>query len=70
MERRRRSQCYECKHKTPIGSIAACKAFPNGIPEEILKSEHDHRKPFKGDKGVRFEHMFGEKLTSDERNDL
>jgi len=23
-----------------------CKAYPNGIPQNILHSEHDHRKPF------------------------
>jgi hypothetical protein len=30
-------------------------AFPAGIPEKILFYEHDHRKPFPGDHGIRFE---------------
>ena len=32
-----------------------CDAFPNGIPTPILLSQADHRKPYEGDKGIRFE---------------
>jgi len=45
-------QCDGCKHETEPGY---CKAFPDGIPDEITAGEHDHRKAFKGDKGIRFE---------------
>ena len=31
-----------------------CLAFPDGIPQPILRSEADHRKPFDGDNGIRF----------------
>jgi hypothetical protein len=32
-----------------------CKAFPEGIPDEILINGNKHNKPFKGDKGIQFE---------------
>ena len=32
-----------------------CKAFLDGIPNEILSGGNDHKEPFKGDNGIRFE---------------
>ncbi len=32
----------------------SCDAFPGGIPEPILLNQADHRRPYKGDKGVMF----------------
>lgn len=34
----------------------ACDAFPAGIPETIWEGKVDHREPFVGDKGIRWEH--------------
>ena len=49
-------QCYECKHFRYERSIVErCKAFPNGVPAAIFDGHHDHRKPYRGDGGVRFE---------------
>tara|TARA_Y100000004_G_scaffold139486_1_gene158334 strand:- start:298 stop:498 length:201 start_codon:yes stop_codon:yes gene_type:complete len=45
-------QCNRCVHYLKNGK---CKAFPSMIPIEILTGEHDHRKPFKNDNGIRFE---------------
>jgi hypothetical protein len=45
-------QCIRCRN---LNDYLKCKAFPKGIPEEILTGEHDHIKPFKGDGGIRFE---------------
>ena len=41
------SQCMLCKHldRSP-GSAAVCAAFPGAIPQEILRNEVDHRKPY------------------------
>lgn len=38
----------------PEGGFA-CAAFPDGIPEEIYPGGFDHRQPFPGDNGVRWE---------------
>lgn len=31
-----------------------CKAFPDGIPDEIIESKFDHREPHDGDNGIQF----------------
>ena len=51
----RHPQCNKCKHLRRENRKAVCKAFPNGIPREIFLNEVDHKKPYKGDNGVRFE---------------
>ncbi|MDI6716974.1 MAG: hypothetical protein QME63_08535 [Actinomycetota bacterium] len=52
-------QCARCQHlflKRPESGIgSACKAFPERIPREILDGKHDHKLPFPGDRGIRFE---------------
>jgi hypothetical protein len=47
--------CLKCKHWNKRTII--CEAFPNGIPDEIFWEYADHTKPFKGDKGIRFEEL-------------
>ena len=37
------------------GDGMRCDAYPQGIPDEILESEVDHRLPYAGDGGVQFE---------------
>ena len=46
------SQCDLCQHRIRPDT---CSAFPGGIPDVVLEGIHDHRMPFDGDRGVRFE---------------
>ncbi len=50
-----RPACMDCKHIFNKLGPFSCKAFPEGIPEDILKDGFDHKKPYKGDNGIRFE---------------
>jgi hypothetical protein len=44
--------CHTCKHRI---SGLTCKAFLDGIPQEILLGKHQHRKPYPGDRGIQYE---------------
>jgi hypothetical protein len=37
-----------------------CEAFPEGIPDDLLFAMSDHREPYEGDHGIRFELKPGE----------
>jgi hypothetical protein len=45
------SLCAMCKHRR---DERTCDAFPDGIPTEVY-FEYDHRLPYPGDHGIRFE---------------
>jgi hypothetical protein len=47
-----KSQCSHCRHKL---ADRTCRAFVDGIPGAILLNLHDHRNPYPGDGGIRFE---------------
>jgi hypothetical protein len=36
-----------------------CAAFPGGIPWQIGEDGFDHRRPFEGDNGIRFDSVEG-----------
>ena len=54
-------QCAICKHHL---GLQQCKAFPMRIPQRIYSGEHDHREPFQGDNGIRWEPLEG--MTEEE----
>ncbi|HNS33470.1 MAG TPA: hypothetical protein PKN36_10960 [bacterium] len=58
-------QCIHCKHCQGFGE---CSAFPDEIPEEIFDGRFDHRKPYPGDKGIRWEKA--EHLKGNGRKDI
>ena len=46
-------QCASCRNHIPY--TMACKAFPKGIPTELMSGSWDHREPYEGDNGVLYE---------------
>jgi hypothetical protein len=50
-------QCFDCAHLDRSNSFnpLRCRAFPEMIPVPIQMNKHDHRKPYAGDHGIRFE---------------
>lgn len=49
------SQCWYCKHRRLRGIDTYCAAFPDGIPDDIRWNKVDHKMPYEGDGGIRFE---------------
>jgi len=45
-------QCISCKHYWGVGK---CSAFEEQIPDEILRGDFNHTKPYEGDHGIQFE---------------
>ena len=47
--------CLKCAHYDwEDQEKMSCKAFPKGIPKAITQGEHDHKVPYKGDKGIQY----------------
>ena len=54
------STCLWCKHLRKTGFKKTCKAFPDGIPEDMFPDEmgysgFHHDEPYPNDNGIRFE---------------
>ena len=56
--------CSSCAHLKGV-THPMCDAFPepDAIPDEIWSGKNDHRQPFPGDHGIRYEH-FAEALST------
>jgi hypothetical protein len=58
-----RSQCDTCtRFRSPFDEGAPdgvtgpyCAAFPDGIPKSVFRNGADHRQPYSGDHGLRWE---------------
>ena len=53
------SDCVYCKNLTSAGKnpVWRCTAFPtgDGIPQELIFGDKQHREPIEGDHGIMFE---------------
>lgn len=47
--------CSWCNRFNGYEPIMTCRAYPEGIPQEIINNLVDHRKPYKGDHGIQYE---------------
>jgi len=54
-------QCLSCVHRIKLGfdedprtATMRCKAFPDGIPDELWNTRVFHDKPYPGDRGIQF----------------
>lgn len=53
-------QCFYCVHLIKISreemrKLTACKAFPEGIPEDMIRNRFIHNKSYPGDHGILFQ---------------
>ncbi|NCC86047.1 MAG: hypothetical protein EOM03_18400 [Clostridia bacterium] len=48
-------QCVRCVHFAAKGKGMRCRAFPGGIPRDILMRKVLHDTPYPGDNGILFE---------------
>ena len=52
--------CVICQRlRLSNGGRLTCAAFPAGIPSTLLDGKMDHRQPYPGDQGIRFEPDWG-----------
>ena len=58
-QKRETALCWFCKHlivENPRPINLRCKAFPDRIPDTIIRSwKFDHREPYPDDGGIQFE---------------
>jgi hypothetical protein len=47
--------CVFCRHYNRQTEQLTCSAYPDGIPDVILRSVVDHREAYTGDHGIQFE---------------
>lgn len=66
------SPCQFCKHyyENSSGDLLTCTAFPEGIPEDIIRGAIQHTRPVPGDQGIFFERIHGTQVISREPEEI
>ncbi len=59
------SNCLNMSQLTNESGVPTCLAFPEGIPERILRGNIDHSLPVDGDHGFRYDPMVPDLDDSD-----
>ena len=62
------SKCYGCQHFLSGGQLEnfTCKAYPKGIPADIVLGRTNHDRPLEGDNGYQYRNIFDEPAESRE----
>ena len=56
--------CYTCKwYFGNTRGLNTCKAFPQGIPREVLIGKNQHQKKIEGDHGIQYAPKIEEKTS-------
>ena len=55
------ADCHMCRHMFRSGT-PRCSAYPDGIPWEIQAGQVDHRLPYAGDYGIRYDPLTPEEF--------
>lgn len=58
--------CLFCGHLFQQEGALCCAAFPEGVPLQIAHNRANHRHPFKGDSGLRFQPVGNDQVTVEE----
>jgi len=56
--------CLYCARFRSAQAGFMCEAFPGGIPDDIIRMAHDHRRPYQGDGDKQFALAPGIQLPS------
>ena len=62
------SRCSACEHRNWM--LDNCKAFPQGIPQELLRSLVEHTKPYPGDHGIQYKAKYDDEDDEEAQEEI